>query len=64
MSGAQKRIGRHAVALGKDDQVAPDHLGAGNALFGALADNERARASQIAQAVEHPFGSGLLYHCD
>ena len=54
------RIGRHAVAFGKNDEVAAHHFGAGNAFLDAVADHERARAGQIAQAFEHPLGAGFL----
>ena len=51
-----------AVALSEDDEVAADHLGAGDACLGAVADHERAWTSQIAQTFEHPLGAALLYH--
>jgi hypothetical protein len=56
------RIGRHAVTLGEDDEVAAHYLGAGNAFLGAVPDGERTRTGQITQAFEQPLGAALLHH--
>src|SRR5262249_57245396 len=58
--GEYGRIGRYAVAFGKDHQVAPDDVDAGNAFLDAVADHKRPRAGQIAQTFEHALGAGFL----
>ena len=46
----QDRIGRHPVALGEEDDVAAHDLAAGDALAITVADDQGARAGQVAQA--------------
>ena len=53
---------RHPVALGQHDHIAAHHIRARDAQPLAPAQHQRARAGQIAQRIEHPFGSRLL-HC-
>ena len=60
MGGEHGRVGRHAVAFGKDDKVAAHDLGAGDAFLDTIADHKRARAGQIPQAFEYPLGAGFL----
>ena len=62
--GEQGRVGGHPVALGKQHQVAPHHLRAGDPRFGAIADDEGARAGEVAQRFERALGLALLDHRD
>ena len=45
-------VGRHAVALREDDEVARHHLAAGDPALVPIAHDERARAREIAQSVQ------------
>ena len=53
-------VGRHAVAFGEDQDVVAHHLAAGDAQGRAVADDQRARAGEIAQRRERVFGAPLL----
>jgi len=54
------RVRRHAIAFGKNDKVAAHHRGAGNAFLITVADDERTRTGQIAQAFENTLGTRFL----
>ena len=60
ISLSSDRIGRYAVAFGKDHEVATDDVDAANAFLDAVADHKRPRAGQIAQIFEHALGAGFL----
>jgi hypothetical protein len=60
----QARVGRHAVALGQQHQVAAHHVAAGQALRPAVAQQQGARAGQVAQGVKHAFGAVFLQQGD
>jgi hypothetical protein len=60
VGGEHGCIGRYAIAFSQDDEVAADDVDAGDAFLDAVADHERARAGQIAQAFEHALGAGFL----
>ena len=57
-------VGRDAVALGEHDEVAAHDLAARDAPPPAVADDERARARQVAQRLERPLGLPLLEERD
>ena len=57
-------VGRHPVAFGKDDEVAPHDVAAGDPLALAVANDERAGAREIAQRFQHALGARLLHHGD
>jgi hypothetical protein len=57
-------IGRDAIPLAENNEVTADNLSAGNTLATALADDERARARQVAQSLQNALGSCFLYHSD
>ena len=46
------------------DQIAAHHFPTGDALAHAVADNERARARQVAQGLQHALGARLLHDGD
>jgi len=58
------RVRRHAIAFGKNDKIPADDFGAGNAFLITVADYERTRTGQIAQAFEHPLRAGFLDNGD
>jgi hypothetical protein len=60
----ERRIGRHAVALGEDDDVAPHHLAAGDAEPPAATDDQGARAREILESFEDALGAALLVDGD
>jgi hypothetical protein len=48
------------IAFSQDDEVAADNVDAGDAFLHAVADHERTRAGQIAQAFEQALSGGFL----
>ena len=57
-------VGRHPVAFGENDEVAPHDVAAGDPPALAVANDERARAGEIAQRFQHALGARLLHHGD
>ena len=57
-------IGRHPVAFGKNDEVAPHDVAAGDPPALAVANDERAGAREVAQRFQHALGPRLLHHGD
>ena len=53
-----------AVPLGKHDEVAADHLATGDSCALAIANDQRARAGEVAQRLQDSLGSGLLHRRD
>ena len=60
MAAPQRGVGRDAVALGEDDEVAADHLAAGDAPLPPSRIDQGPGAGQVAQGVEGPLGPALL----
>src|SRR5262249_7684259 len=60
----ERAIGRHAVALAEEKDVAPDHLAAGDARARAVPDPAGARARQVAERLERPLGLLFLVQRD
>jgi hypothetical protein len=60
VAGHEDRIGGDPIAIGKHDDIAPDHLPARNALRDLISYHQGARASEIPQRFEHALGSVLL----
>jgi hypothetical protein len=57
-------VGRDAIALGQDDEIAANDLAPGDARALPVADHERARAAQVAQRLEHALGARFLHDRD
>ena len=58
--GEEDTVGRHAVALGEDDDVAAHHLAPRDAPLLPVADHKRSRAGEVSQRLQRPFGLALL----
>ncbi len=56
----QQGIGRHAITLAELEQVAAHHVAPGDALRLAVADDQRARAGEVAQRFDGALGLALL----
>ena len=56
----QHGVGRDPVALREDQHVAAHHLASGDAPARAIADDQRARAGEVAERGERPLGLALL----
>ena len=56
----QNGIGRNAIAFGQQQDVATDHVGAGDALRLAIAQHARTRARHVTQSGQRVFGLALL----
>ena len=60
----QHGIRRDAVALGDQHDIVAHHFAPGDALLPAVADDQRARAGEVAQGLQRPFGLLLLVKGD
>ena len=60
----QHRVGRNPVSLGKDDEVAPHDVAAGDPLALTVANDQRAGAGEVAQCLQNALGARLLHHGD
>ena len=60
----QQAIGRHAIALGQQQDIAAHHLRRRDTLRLAISDHQRTRAGQIAQRLQHTLGAALLQQGD
>ena len=60
----QHGVGGDAIALGEQQHVAAHHLAPGDAHRLAVADDERARAGEVAQGLEGALGLALLVERD
>ena len=60
----QHGIGGHPISFGQHDAVAADDFAPGNTLALPAADDQGARAGQVAQRLEHVFGPLFLHDRD
>ena len=64
LAGQHGCVRRNPIALGEHDDVAARDFPAGNAARLAVANDQRARAAEVAQGFEHAFAAALLHDGD
>jgi hypothetical protein len=64
MTLQEHRVRRHPVSLPEHDEIAPDHLPAGDPFALAVANDQGTGAGQVAQRLQNPLGAGFLDHGD